>query len=113
MYKKEKEEDITERIARRYSKLIRAATEEFDWGLMGGNWLGEGEVTEKQIKELLRYLKGGMPTGEKHKLERLPHYVWKRVYDDDGNIDYDLSETEKTDEQLLEELLRNAERERE
>jgi len=111
VYKKEKEEDITERIARRYSKLIRAATEEFDWGLIGGNWLGEGEATERQLKEMLRYLNGSTTIGGKP--NGIPHYVWKRVYDDDGNFDERLTEEITDDEQLLEELLRNAERERE
>ena len=111
MYKKEKEEDTTERIARRYSALMRKVQEEFDWGLIGGNWLGEGEATERQLKELLRYLKGSTMTGEKP--NGIPHYVWKRVYDDDGNFEEKLTEGIQDDEQLLEELLRNAERERE
>ena len=110
--KKKKETGVVERVSRRYSRLIREMKEDFGGNLAGGAWNLEGEAQSKD--ELLEMLKS---------LERFisaSGYSWKgkggcsyrRVYDDEGKMDYALTE-DLENEKILEELLKDEEELRE
>ena len=75
------------------SPIIENITREWDWDLAGGAW----PVTSKVLEELARSserLAGTVETGARHQstVRRTPlkGYEWRRVYDENGSIDYDL-----------------------
>lgn len=79
-------------IERLCSNLARRVAEDWDWDLIGGNW----PVDQGTLEELARLSSGTKRTagtGTPHRMERrtlLRGYRWKRVYDSDGKIGYDL-----------------------
>ena len=66
-------------------------TERWDWDLAGGSWPIDPGTLEG-LAQLSKGLKSSVERGTDHRMERqtLRSYRWKRVYDGDGRIDYDL-----------------------
>lgn len=66
-------------------------TEEWDWDLAGGSWPIDPSTLEG-LARLSKELERSVGTGALHRMERrtLRSYRWKRVYNEDGKIDYEL-----------------------
>ncbi len=84
------ETDIKE-VERESAAMIKRMTEEWDWDLAGGNWPIDGGLLD-DLLEIERGLERFVQTGVKHTVHKPPRWYWRRVYDDEGNPDYELTE---------------------
>lgn len=73
------------------SNLARRVTEEWDRHLIGGSWPVDPSTLE-ELTRLSKGLKRSVETGVTHRVQKplLRDYCWRRVYDENGKIGYDL-----------------------
>lgn len=70
---------------------MRGLTGVWDWDLAGGSWPIDPGTLEG-LAQLSKDITRSVERGTDHRMERrtLRRYHWRRVYDSDGRINYDL-----------------------